>query len=144
VKQRVGRQRGTVEHEEVGRGLGHRTAKDAVTHGHTADVGSGLVDHPGEVISEAGGHTDTEHRGQLGRRSDARVHRIETDGGDADAHLTPSGVRFGNLSQLQYLGTSELLIDDGAAHMDLQQRQVMGVGLFNYNGSDGTESRMLV
>jgi hypothetical protein len=53
-------------------------------------------------------------------------------------------VRFGNLSQLQYLGTSELLIDDGAAHMDLQQRQVMGVGLFNYNGSDGTESRMLV
>lgn len=49
-------------------------------------------------------------------------------------------MRFGNVSQLQYLGTAELLIDDGATHVRAsQQRQVMGLGLFNDNRSDGTK-----
>ena len=47
---------------------------------------------------------------------------IQAGGCDADADLARTGVRLRNLSQLQYLGTSERLVDDGAAHVRTSSR----------------------
>jgi hypothetical protein len=114
------------------RPIADRAAADAVTHAEALDAGSDLVDHPSEVISEAGRRAHTEHRGQFGLCRDARIHGIETDRGHADSDLSRTGVRLGNISQLQYLGTSKLLIDDRATHAVLPEET-----------GDGTRSHRL-
>ena len=114
--------RGRPHHQEVGHGFAHGASKDAITNGKAVGAGADLVDHPGEVVSEAGRQTDPE----LGRHvpaeeHNAPVHRVQAGGRNPDSDLSWFGVGLGDLPQFQDLGTSEGLIDDGTAHADFRQ-----------------------
>ena len=116
TKERIGSLGGRLDHDVVRDCPPKGAPIDPVTDRKTRGAVAGLVDDAGKVVSEASRHGDAEVRRRLGQRGEDPVHRIQTGGCHMHADLARAHVRFGNLSQLQYLGTSELLIDDGSAH----------------------------
>jgi len=111
---------------EVGDGLRHRSPVDPIAHGVALDAGADLAGDAGEVAPESRGQRDAEPGCSLGSGGDAPVHRVQARGRHADTDLPLAGVRLGDVPDFRDFGATELFVDDGATHVDLQFCLLMG------------------